>query len=191
MDLDRRRTRPFVVGFLSMPHARRCCVKLPPRSFLLAAGGAAPQGEWRDRCRTRRKGIAIIARVASGRGQGLWTLGADESEGFRRPTRNECPQVSWKHNRHQETRAMNMSIVGWIVIGFIAGALSGALVGGRTARGCLPNVVVGVLGAILGGWLAEQMGFGQIQGFIAAVVVAVFGAIVVRVFLEAISPKEL
>ncbi|HET9521284.1 MAG TPA: GlsB/YeaQ/YmgE family stress response membrane protein [Candidatus Limnocylindrales bacterium] len=83
-----------------------------------------------------------------------------------------------------------MDIVGWIILGFIAGILSGAVVGGRTARGCLPNVVVGVLGAIVGGWLARQMGFGQAEGFIAAVVVAVFGAIVVRVVLEAISPKD-
>jgi uncharacterized membrane protein YeaQ/YmgE (transglycosylase-associated protein family) len=83
-----------------------------------------------------------------------------------------------------------MDIVGWIILGFIAGALSGAVVGGRTARGCLPNVVVGVLGAIVGGWLANQMGLGRAEGFIAAVVVAVFGAIVVRVILEAISPKD-
>jgi uncharacterized membrane protein YeaQ/YmgE (transglycosylase-associated protein family) len=83
-----------------------------------------------------------------------------------------------------------MEFLGWLVIGFLGGALSGAVVGGRTARGCLPNVVVGVLGAILGGWLARQMGFGETQGFIAAVVVAVLGSIVVRVVLEAISRKD-
>jgi uncharacterized membrane protein YeaQ/YmgE (transglycosylase-associated protein family) len=85
---------------------------------------------------------------------------------------------------------MDLSPLGWIIVGFVAGAVSGALVGGRTARGCLPNVVVGILGAIVGGWLARQMGFGQAQELIAVVVVAVFGAIVVRLFLEAISPKE-
>lgn len=83
-----------------------------------------------------------------------------------------------------------MDLLGWIIIGFIGGALSGAVVGGRTARGCLPNVVVGVLGAILGGWLAQQMGFGSAQGFLAAIVVAVAGSIVVRVLLEALSPRD-
>ncbi len=83
-----------------------------------------------------------------------------------------------------------MDIFGWIILGFIGGALSGAVVGGRTARGCLPNIVVGILGAIVGGWLAGQMGFSQGQGFIAAVVVAVFGSIVVRVILEALSPDS-
>jgi uncharacterized membrane protein YeaQ/YmgE (transglycosylase-associated protein family) len=78
----------------------------------------------------------------------------------------------------------------WIVLGFIAGALSGAVVGGRTARGCLPNIVVGVLGAVVGGWLANQLGFTQGAGFLAAIVVALVGAIVVRVILEAISPDR-
>jgi uncharacterized membrane protein YeaQ/YmgE (transglycosylase-associated protein family) len=78
----------------------------------------------------------------------------------------------------------------WIILGFIAGALSGAVVGGRTARGCLPNVVVGILGAIVGGWIAQQLNFGQAQGFVAAVVVAIVGAIVIRVILEALSPDD-
>ena len=83
-----------------------------------------------------------------------------------------------------------MEFIGWLVIGFIGGALSGAVVGGRTARGCLPNVVVGILGAIVGGYLARQLGFGEAEGFVAAVVVAILGAIVVRVILEALSPKN-
>ncbi len=82
---------------------------------------------------------------------------------------------------------LDMGIVGWIVVGFLAGAISGALVGGRTARGCLPNVVVGVLGGIIGGWLAQEMGFDRVQGFIAAVVVAVFGALVVRLIINALE----
>jgi uncharacterized membrane protein YeaQ/YmgE (transglycosylase-associated protein family) len=81
-------------------------------------------------------------------------------------------------------------LLGWIVLGFLGGALSGAVVGGRTARGCLPNVVVGVLGAIVGGWLAQRMGFAREPGFFAALVVAVGGAIVVRVILEALSPRD-
>lgn len=83
-----------------------------------------------------------------------------------------------------------MDFFGWIIIGFLGGALSAALVGGRTARGCLPNIVVGIIGAIVGGWLAREMGFGQVQGFLAAIVVAVLGSVVVRVILEAISPKD-
>jgi len=82
-----------------------------------------------------------------------------------------------------------LGILGWIVVGFLAGAISAALVGGRTARGCLPNIVVGILGGIVGGWLAQQMGFSQTNGLIAALVVAVFGALVVRLVLKAINER--
>jgi uncharacterized membrane protein YeaQ/YmgE (transglycosylase-associated protein family) len=82
---------------------------------------------------------------------------------------------------------LDMGLIGWIVVGFLAGALSGAVVGDRTARGCLPNILVGVIGGIVGGWIATQMGFDQTRGFIAAVVVAFVGAVVVRLILRALE----
>ena len=83
----------------------------------------------------------------------------------------------------------SMDILGWIVVGLFAGAISGALVGGRTARGCLPNVVVGVIGGVLGGWLVTAAGMGSTQGFIAALVVAVFGALIIRLVLNALERR--
>jgi uncharacterized membrane protein YeaQ/YmgE (transglycosylase-associated protein family) len=82
---------------------------------------------------------------------------------------------------------MDLGPIGWIVVGLLAGAISGALLGGRTARGCLPNIVVGILGGIIGGFLAREMGFVEINGFVAAVVVAVFGSLVVRLALNAME----
>lgn len=84
---------------------------------------------------------------------------------------------------------LDMSLIGWIVVGFLAGAISGALLGGNTARGCLPNIVVGILGGVIGGWLATAMGFTQVNGFIAALVVAVFGSLAVRLVLNAIDGR--
>ena len=77
----------------------------------------------------------------------------------------------------------DLGILGWIFVGLI----SGALVGGRTARGCLPNIVVGIVGGIVGGFLAEQMGFGATNGLIAAIVVATLGSILVRLVLNAMD----
>ena len=82
---------------------------------------------------------------------------------------------------------LEMGLLGWIVVGFFAGALSGAVVGDRTARGCLPNIIVGVLGGIIGGWIAIQLGFDQTRGFIAAVIVAFVGAVVVRLIFRALE----
>lgn len=80
-----------------------------------------------------------------------------------------------------------MSPIGWIVVGLLAGAISGALLGGRTARGCLPNIVVGIVGGVIGGYIASGMGFTEINGFLAAVVVAVLGSLVVRLVLNALE----
>ncbi len=85
---------------------------------------------------------------------------------------------------------LEMDLLGWIVVGLIAGALSAMLVPGRAARGCLANIVVGVLGGIVGGWIGRQLAFGDPQGFIGAVIVALVGAIVVRVILEAVAPQD-
>lgn len=84
---------------------------------------------------------------------------------------------------------LEMNPIGWVVVGFLAGAISGRLIGARTARGCLPNIVVGIIGGVVGGWLANAMGFTDIQGFIAAVVVAIGGSLVVRLVLDAMSGR--
>ena len=84
---------------------------------------------------------------------------------------------------------MELSIVGWVVVGFIAGALSAAVVPGRAARGCLSTVLVGVLGGILGGFLARELAIGDPNGFLGAVVVAFVGAVIVRYLLEAVARR--
>jgi uncharacterized membrane protein YeaQ/YmgE (transglycosylase-associated protein family) len=71
--------------------------------------------------------------------------------------------------------------------GFLAGSISGWFVGVRSAQGCLPTILVGIVGAIIGGWLSSQLGFGSVQGFIAALIFATLGAVLVRVVLRAIE----
>jgi uncharacterized membrane protein YeaQ/YmgE (transglycosylase-associated protein family) len=84
---------------------------------------------------------------------------------------------------------LDMNILGWIVVGLVAGALSGWAVGGRTARGCLPNILVGVAGGLIGGWLVQAMGFGPTSGIIGAVVVAFLGAALFRIVLRALERR--
>ena len=84
---------------------------------------------------------------------------------------------------------LDMSPVGWIVVGLIAGSLSAVVVRNRTARGCLPNILIGLLGGLLGGFLARQFRFGDPQGFLGAVVVALVGAVIVRLVLGMLEPR--
>jgi uncharacterized membrane protein YeaQ/YmgE (transglycosylase-associated protein family) len=78
-------------------------------------------------------------------------------------------------------------LLGWIVIGLLAGSISGWIVGTRSVQGCLPTIVVGILGAIVGGWLAGELGYGQLEGFVGALVFATIGSIVVRLILRALE----
>jgi uncharacterized membrane protein YeaQ/YmgE (transglycosylase-associated protein family) len=48
---------------------------------------------------------------------------------------------------------------------------------------------VGILGGIVGGWLAQQMGFGPTNGLIASIAVAVLGSLIVRLVLNAMSDR--
>ena len=84
---------------------------------------------------------------------------------------------------------MDMGLFGWIVIGFIAGSISGWIIGDRTARGCLPKILVGIVGGIIGGWLARELNYGQVEGFFAAVLFASIGAILVRLVLRALERR--
>jgi uncharacterized membrane protein YeaQ/YmgE (transglycosylase-associated protein family) len=80
-----------------------------------------------------------------------------------------------------------MDFLGWIVLGFFAGAISGWFVGVRSAQGCLPTIVVGILGGLVGGWLSRESGFGDPNGFFSALVFAIIGAVLVRLVLRALE----
>jgi uncharacterized membrane protein YeaQ/YmgE (transglycosylase-associated protein family) len=78
-------------------------------------------------------------------------------------------------------------LLGWIILGLLAGSISGWFVGTRSVQGCLPTIVVGILGAVVGGWLVRQLGNGQTEGFVGALVFAIIGSIIVRLVLRAIE----
>jgi uncharacterized membrane protein YeaQ/YmgE (transglycosylase-associated protein family) len=84
-----------------------------------------------------------------------------------------------------------LGIVGWIIIGFLAGALSGLVVRDRTAGGCLANILIGVLGGLVGGFLArEVLGQNEVYGWIGALIVAFVGAVIVRWLLALAGPRR-
>jgi uncharacterized membrane protein YeaQ/YmgE (transglycosylase-associated protein family) len=71
----------------------------------------------------------------------------------------------------------------WIVIGLIAGAIAKAITPGRDPGGCLVTIVLGVAGALLAGFLGQQLGWyspGEGAGFLAAIVGAVLLLVLYR-----------
>jgi uncharacterized membrane protein YeaQ/YmgE (transglycosylase-associated protein family) len=72
-----------------------------------------------------------------------------------------------------------MSIIGWIVLGLIAGWLAGMIMRGG-GYGLIGDIVLGVLGAIIGGWITGAvLGADLVNGFnIQSLIVAIIGAII-------------
>ena len=70
----------------------------------------------------------------------------------------------------------------WIVLGLVAGALAKFLVPGRDPSGCLITIVLGILGAFVGGLVGTALGWGRVDGGtfdLRSVTLATFGAIIV------------
>lgn len=80
-----------------------------------------------------------------------------------------------------------VGIIGWIVIGVIAGWIAEKVM--KRNHGLLTNLVVGVVGALLGGFLAGLLGLGS-NGFIGSLVIATLGAIVLLAILGALRGRR-
>lgn len=79
-----------------------------------------------------------------------------------------------------------LGILGWIIIGLIAGALAGFFVPGRERMGCLGTMIVGIIGGVLGGFLwVNVLGQGEATGWLGALVLATLGSIVVLLVIRA------
>ena len=77
----------------------------------------------------------------------------------------------------------------WVLIGLIAGAIAGMLVRGR-GYGCLMDIVVGVLGAFIGGILVSLLLPDTTFSFIGTLIVATLGAILLLAFIRLLSPSR-
>lgn len=80
-----------------------------------------------------------------------------------------------------------MGVFGWILVGLIAGALAGAATG-RRPSGCLPTILVGVLGAIIGGAIFNALGERGLEDFgLWSIFVAFVGASILLLVFGGLS----
>ncbi|MEV8144405.1 GlsB/YeaQ/YmgE family stress response membrane protein [Specibacter sp. NPDC078709] len=84
-----------------------------------------------------------------------------------------------------------MGFIGWIILGLVVGAIVKAIMPGRVGGGWVTSLILGVVGAIVGGWIGDalfnkgEMGFFSIGSWLLAivgglVVAGVYGAITGR-----------
>jgi uncharacterized membrane protein YeaQ/YmgE (transglycosylase-associated protein family) len=83
-----------------------------------------------------------------------------------------------------------MSIIGWLVLGLIAGFIASKLVN-KTGEGVVLDIVLGIVGAVVGGFLFTQFGAAGVTGFnLYSMFVAVIGAVVVLVLYHALFGRR-
>lgn len=81
-----------------------------------------------------------------------------------------------------------MSILVWIIFGAIAGWIASLIVGTNARQGAVANIVVGILGAVVGGLIMQVLGEGGVNGFnIYSLLVAILGAVVLLRVYKAIA----
>ncbi len=83
-----------------------------------------------------------------------------------------------------------MSIIGWLILGLIAGFIGSKIVN-KSGEGLLLDIVLGIIGAMVGGYLFTLVGAAPVTGLnIYSMFVAVVGAIVVLVVYHAVVGRR-
>lgn len=84
-----------------------------------------------------------------------------------------------------------MSIIGWIVLGGIAGWLASIIMKRNDRMGCITNIVAGILGGIVGGWVFTLFGGQGITGFnLPSLLVALVGAVIVLAIVNLLFRRK-
>jgi uncharacterized membrane protein YeaQ/YmgE (transglycosylase-associated protein family) len=83
-----------------------------------------------------------------------------------------------------------MSILAWVILGLIAGFIGSKIVN-RSGEGVVLDIVLGIIGAVVGGWLFNSFGMSSVNGLnIYSLLVAVVGAIVVLFVYHALIGRR-
>jgi uncharacterized membrane protein YeaQ/YmgE (transglycosylase-associated protein family) len=78
----------------------------------------------------------------------------------------------------------------WIVVGIIGGALAKAVVPGEGPGGVLGDLIVGIVGAVLGGWIFSALAGRVYTGWIGSTIVAFVGGIALLLLIRALRPRR-
>lgn len=79
-----------------------------------------------------------------------------------------------------------MGIIAWIILGALAGWIASKIAGTDAEQGWLANIVVGIIGALIGGFVFDLLGGSGVTGFnLWSLLVAVLGALILLSILKA------
>ncbi|AUD78930.1 GlsB/YeaQ/YmgE family stress response membrane protein [Kangiella profundi] len=83
-----------------------------------------------------------------------------------------------------------MGFLTWIFVGLIAGILAKAIIPSARNEGIIMTIVIGIVGAILGGYVGSFFGFGEVSGFnIKTLLTATLGAVILLALQRMFAKK--
>jgi uncharacterized membrane protein YeaQ/YmgE (transglycosylase-associated protein family) len=83
-----------------------------------------------------------------------------------------------------------MGFIAWIVLGLISGFIASKVVN-KTGEGLIMDIVLGIVGALVGGWLFTRFGYAGVTGFnIYSMFVAVIGAVIVLLIYHLVFARR-
>ena len=84
-----------------------------------------------------------------------------------------------------------MGIITWIIFGLIAGIVAKLIMPGRDPGGFIVTTILGIVGAVIGGWIGTALGMGSANQFdLRSLFIAVIGAIVLLVIYRAVRGRS-
>lgn len=84
-----------------------------------------------------------------------------------------------------------MGILSWVLFGLIAGALAKLIMPGKDPGGCIVTSLIGIAGALIGGFIATRLGFGTFAGFdLRSLAIAVVGSLILLAIYRAVKGKK-
>ena len=85
-----------------------------------------------------------------------------------------------------------MNVLAWILFGLLAGGLAKFIMPGKDPGGCLITCAIGLIGALIGGFVTRLFGFGPVSGFnVHSLAVAILGSVVLLVLFRVIVSRKL
>ena len=83
-----------------------------------------------------------------------------------------------------------MGFIVWIIFGLIAGAIAKLIMPGKDPGGFIVTIIIGILGAVVGGFIGNALGFGSVNGFnIGSFIIAILGAIVLLILYRIVRSR--
>ena len=84
-----------------------------------------------------------------------------------------------------------MGIISWIIVGAIAGALAKLIMPGNDPGGFIITILLGIAGALVGGFIASAIGLGPVDGFsIGGLIIAILGAVLLLIIYRMLTGRR-